>query len=427
MRQFITRAVQKLTKLTPEQITDLFSSMAGEIDRLETVLDSLNEGILVCDSDHTLILANKSAERFFPMASAGGGTRIPDANGGRAAFEQGAAPVWNLIHDERTSAFLEEALCSGDRITDREFDVEAKGISRLLAVSVSPLVKDYHVTGTLVHARDVTEKRSREARMRRMESLASLTTLAAGVAHEIKNPLGSISIHVQLLKKAMKKNEDLYYGAHPAERDTSGDVGPNGYFKLFNKYMGVIDEEIERLNHIVVDFLFAVRPMNLDPREGDINAFIRGVMDFVGYELSDAHIEAALELEDKLPLVDFDERILKQAMLNLIQNAVAAMPGGGTLTIKTRLADGEVAVSVCDNGRGIPEENLSKIFEPYFTTKESGSGLGLTLVFKIVREHRGEITVKSKEGSGSCFTITLPIPQKERRLLTGVPFAEETT
>jgi signal transduction histidine kinase len=94
------------------------------------------------------------------------------------------------------------------------------------------------------------------------------------------------------------------------------------------------------------------------------------------------------------------------------------MPGGGSLTIKTELTDGEVAISVCDSGCGIPEDNLSKIFEPYFTTKESGSGLGLTLVFKIVREHQGEITVKSKEGSGSCFIITLPVPQKERKLLT---------
>jgi PAS domain S-box-containing protein len=410
MRQFITRAVQKLTKLTPEQIKTLFVSMGEEIDRLETVLDSLNEGILVCDSDHNLLLANKAAELFFPMAP----------------FEPETTPIWNVIRDEKTSAFLEKTIRSGDRIIDREFEVDAKGIQRLLSVSVSPLVKDYHVTGSLVHARDVTEKRSREARMRRMESLASLTTLAAGVAHEIKNPLGSISIHIQLLRKAMKKNVELYYHAHPAERDAGDDVGPNGYFRLFNKYMNVIDEEIDRLNHIVVDFLFAVRPMNLELREGDINAFLRSVMEFVGFELEDAKVTIRLELEEKLPLVDFDDRVLKQAMLNLIQNAIAAMPDGGILRVKTELSDGEVAVSVCDSGCGIPEDNLSKIFEPYFTTKESGSGLGLTLVFKIIREHRGEITVKSKEGSGSCFTVTLPIPQKERRLLTDGVFAEES-
>jgi PAS domain S-box-containing protein len=409
MRQFITRAVQKLTKLTPEQITDLFVSMAGEIDRLETVLDSLNEGILVCDSDHNLILANKFAERLFPMGP----------------FEPETTPIWKVIRDEKTSAFLEKTVRSGDRITDREFEVDAKGIQRLLSVSVSPLVKDYHVTGSLIHAEDITEKRGREARMRRMESLASLTTLAAGVAHEIKNPLGSISIHVQLLQKAMQKNEDLYFYAHPEDKDAPDDVGPNGYFKVFNKYTRIINEEIERLNHIVVDFLFAVRPMNLELREGDINAFLRDVMEFVSFELENAKVTIQLELEETLPLVDFDDRVLKQAVLNLIQNAIAAMPDGGVLRVKTELVDGEVAVSVCDSGCGIPDDNLSKIFEPYFTTKESGSGLGLTLVFKIVREHRGEITVKSKEGSGSCFTIILPIPQKERRLLTGGALVED--
>jgi signal transduction histidine kinase len=181
----------------------------------------------------------------------------------------------------------------------------------------------------------------------------------------------------------------------------------------------VIDEEIDRLNRIVVDFLFAVRPMNLELREGDINQFIKNVFEFVRYELAEAKVEAVLELAENLPRLDFDERILKQALLNLIQNAVAAMPGGGTLTVKTSLAEGGVEIAVIDTGTGISDENLSKIFEPYFTTKEAGSGLGLTLVFKIVREHSGEIAVKSKAGEGTRFVVTLPVPQRERRLLPG--------
>ncbi|GHU13101.1 PAS domain-containing sensor histidine kinase [Spirochaetia bacterium] len=402
MRQFISRALQKLSKLTPEQVRGLFTSMKDEIERLEAVLHSMNEGVLVCDSNHNLILANKFAERILPLSSA----------------EPGGGPVWNLIQDEKTSAFLEKTLSSGDKVTDREFNVEAKDVQRLLSISVSPLVKNYHVAGSLIHARDITEKRGREARMRRMESLASLTTLAAGVAHEIKNPLGSISIHMQLLQKTMKKNEDLYYQAHPEERGGADDVGPNLYFKLFHKYTGVIDEEIDRLNHIVVEFLFAVRPMNLDLREGDINSFIGDVMEFVRYELENARVETKLELEEKLPPVEFDERILKQALLNLIQNATAAMPQGGLLAVSTALQDDEIAIIVRDTGQGIPPENFSKIFEPYFTTRETGTGLGLTLVFKIIREHHGEIAVKSKEGEGSCFTLTLPVPQKERKLLT---------
>jgi signal transduction histidine kinase len=128
-------------------------------------------------------------------------------------------------------------------------------------------------------------------------------------------------------------------------------------------------------------------------------------------------------LDESLPLLNFDERFLKQAFLNLIKNAAAAMPEGGILTIKTEKRDAEALISIQDTGTGISEENLSKIFEPYFTTKETGSGLGLTLVFKIIREHQGEISVKSREGEGTSFIITLPIPQKERRL---IGFAENT-
>jgi PAS domain S-box-containing protein len=405
MRQFILRALQKLHKLDQGQVKDLFVSMAGEIERLETVMDSLNEAVLVCDSECNLILANKAAERILPMRRE----------------EQGAL-LWSVIDDEDIAAFIEKALHSGDRVTHEEFAAEVNGKDRLLSISIFPLVKNYKVTGSLVQAEDITERRGREARMRRMESLASLTTLAAGVAHEIKNPLGSISIHMQLLKKAMKKNEELYYSSHPAEHpdiNHEAYVGPNGYFNMFKKYTGVIDEEIERLNHIVVDFLFAVRPMNIDAREGDINAFIRSLAEFVKYELAEAKVDVDLNLADGLPLIEFDERLMKQALLNLVQNAVAAMPAGGVLTVTTErdLNEGGVKIIISDTGTGIPEKNLSKIFEPYFTTKENGSGLGLTLVFKIIREHQGEINVKSREGEGSSFIISLPVPQKDKRLL----------
>jgi signal transduction histidine kinase len=184
-----------------------------------------------------------------------------------------------------------------------------------------------------------------------------------------------------------------------------------------DKYIGVVNEEIDRLNGIVVDFLFAVRPMNMDFREGNINLLIEELTEFVRFELEEARIVYVLDLAQELPIIDFDERYMKQALLNLIKNAIAAMPEGGKLTIKTEAQEAEILIHVYDTGIGISEEHLSKIFEPYFTTKETGSGLGLTLVFKIVREHQGEITVKSKSGEGSCFTIALPIPQKERRLI----------
>jgi PAS domain S-box-containing protein len=378
VRDFIQRALTKLNKLTSVQTQELLVSAAAEIDRLETVLDSLNEGVMVCDTRHRLVMANKFAERFLPQ------TR-----------EYENDKIWTLIKDDDVREFLEQTLVSGDRVEEREFDVEFKNSQRLLSISVLPLVRDHHVSGSLIYVEDITEKRGKEARLRRAENLASLTTLAAGVAHEIKNPLGSLSIHIQLIQKAVAGNQ----------------------LSALDKYIAVVNEEIDRLNRIVVDFLFAVRPMDLEPRDGNINALIVELVEFVRYELDEAHINCVMELSENMPPIEFDERFMKQALLNLIKNAIAAMGDGGTLTIITGFNDTEIQISVKDTGTGISEENLPKIFEPYFTTKPTGTGLGLTLVFKIIREHRGDLNVKSREGEGTDFIITLPIPQRETRLL----------
>ena len=375
---------------------DVFLSAAGEIDRLETVLDSLSMGVLVCDTSHNLILANKYALRLLPINS----------------VEKESEPIWNLISQEKVAAFLEKTLKSGDKVEDWEFDVDIYGKMRLFSISVWPMVKKKpgnlpEVTGSLIHVVDITEKRSREARMRRVESLASLTTLAAGVAHEIKNPLGSLSIHVQLVQKALEACRVLC-GGEKANLDT------------IDRYLSVINEEIERLNQIVVDFLFAVRPMDLDLRYGNINTLLKELADFVCFELNEKSIDCNLDLAEDLPAINYDENAMKQAILNIVQNAIAAMPEGGELYIKTDTQDTDIRISIADTGVGIPEENFMKIFEPYFTTKVAGSGLGLTMVFKIVREHSGEINVFSRPGEGSVFTITLPVPQKETRLI-GAP------
>ncbi|MDR0376838.1 MAG: PAS domain-containing protein [Spirochaetaceae bacterium] len=398
MRKFIKRALQKIDKLTSEQVRDLLFSTAAEIDRLETALDSLNEGVLVCDTRHRLVLVNKYTERFLSTTH----------------HDYENLPVWVLPRDESIREFLETTLINGDRVEEREFNVQ--GIHRLLSISVLPLVRDHRVSGSLIHIEDVTEKRGKEIRLRTAENLASLTTMAAGVAHEIKNPLGSLSIHIQLIQKALAANREMFFKAQPDGGDTTTQQA-DGCFDSLDKYIAVINDEIDRLNHIVVDFLFAIHPMNMDLREGNINTLIEELVAFVKYELDEAGITGVLELDEKLPSVEIDERFMKQALLNLIMNAIAAMPEGGTLTARTSGTDAEIQISICDTGMGIPDENLSKIFDPYFTTKDTGSGLGLTLVFKIIKEHRGEVSVKSRRNEGTCFIITLPVPQKETRLL----------
>jgi PAS domain S-box-containing protein len=382
MRKFVEHALAKLPKLNEEQLRGLLYALADENESMDAALDSMLDGIVVCDREHLPIIYNKSAERMLRFS----GAETPER------------PLWLSVSDEDLAGFFKATLEGEETVLDREFGLESKGGARLIAVSVSTLVSEGKIAGAIVHMEDITEKRHREAQLRRAESLASLTTLAAGVAHEIKNPLGSISIHIQLIKKSLHGKETVE-------------------IPFLERHLGVVDEEIERLNKIVVDFLFAVRPMDVQLRESDPGKLVAEIADFIRPEAEKAKVNLVLRVAEGLSLVALDERLMKQALLNLVKNALAAMPGGGELKLSADSSDEEVILSVEDSGLGISEEDLPKIFEPYFTTKDNGTGLGLTITFKIVREHGGEISVASRPGLGSTFAIHLPVPQKDKKLL----------
>jgi len=373
----------KLPKLDKAQIKELLFGLASENERLEVVLDSLGEGVIVSDVEHNLVLFNKSAERLVPFAS-------------NDAVEQ---KVWEAIQDNEISLFVRQVLENQETVVDEEFTLMVKGVPRVLNCSIMPLVRAGHIQGNILHIDDITEKRGREARLRRAESLASLTTLAAGVAHEIKNPLGSIGIHIQLIQKAIRNRDS---------------VDPT----TIEPFIDIVNEEVERLNRIVVDFLFAVRPMDTKLEESNLNHVVSDLLEFVRYELEEANITLTESLDADLPPVMLDEKYMKQAILNIIKNAISAMPKGGELRVSTERQAGEAILSIADNGIGMSDDIINKIFEPYFTTKDFGSGLGLTLVYKVVKEHMGEISVSSQEGIGTTFSITLRIPQKYQHLLS---------
>ncbi|MDP3177169.1 MAG: ATP-binding protein [Spirochaetaceae bacterium] len=382
MRRFVERAIAKLPRLNEEQMRSLLYALAEENGRMEAAMDSMLDGIVVCDRDHLPIIYNKSAERMLRLTGSDPAER----------------PLWKSVNDDDLAEFFRATLEGEDTVLDREFGLESKGATRLVAASVSPLVSRGKIEGAIAHLEDITEKRRKEAQLRRAESLASLTTLAAGVAHEIKNPLGAISIRMQLIERALQGRESVEASA-------------------IARHLGVVDEEIDRLNKIVVDFLFAVRPMDVRLMEADAGELLGEIAEIISPEAERSSIMTEVAVAEGLPRVQMDSRLMKQAILNLVKNAIAAMPGGGRLGLAVERKDDDILISVNDSGVGIPEEDLPKIFEPYFTTKENGTGLGLTITFKIVKEHRGEIAVKSRPGQGSTFTVSLPVPQKERRLL----------
>ena len=233
-----------------------------------------------------------------------------------------------------------------------------------------------------------------------------MTTLAAGVAHEIKNPLGAIGIHLQLIRKRLPLRDAA------AERAD---------LEAVREEVGVIEEEVDRLNKIVVDYLFAIRPMNVDLSPADVNRVVTELVAFMAPELDESGIAVETDLAPDIPQVNLDERYFREALLNVITNAVAAMKevpmDRRKLTVATTATSDAVTVDVGDSGPGIAADVQGKIFEPYFTTRDFGSGLGLTLVYKIVKEHLGEIAVDSREGEGATFSLTVPVPQRRRQLL----------
>ncbi|TFG65176.1 MAG: PAS domain S-box protein [Spirochaetales bacterium] len=383
MRRFIKKALEIFQKLDKKQVYSLLVDMATENERLEMAIESMPDGIMVSDKEHRLVLVNKTAERLLHITMRDLNERL----------------VWEIVNDQEVSDFIRQTLTNQEKIPEKEFTMnEGNGNMFILSFIITPYVKEGTVEGNLIHISDITERKKREARLRRAESLASLTTLAAGVAHEIKNPLGSISIHIQLIKKSIQKKKKIEQAA-------------------MEDHLKIIDEEINRLNGIIVDFLFAVRPMNTNLEKESINDIIEDLMEFIRPELESAKITVELGLEKDLPYLPLDVKYIKQALLNIIKNAEAAMPEGGYLRVTTRQEEGFITVKIADSGAGIPDHLMDKIFEPYFTTKEFGSGLGLTLVYKIIKEHDGEISVESREGKGTTFSLNFPIPQKEQRLI----------
>lgn len=381
MRKFLQRALEKIEKMDRTQIRQLVSDIAGDNELLEMVMESMSDGVVVTDREDNILMVNKSAERMFPFST-------------DDLIEK---PLNQAIGDKEIREFLKENLHGLDRILDQEFTL-GDGYSRTLSLSIMPLVRQGWITGNVIHIEDVTEKRAKEARLRRAESLAALTTLTAGVAHEIKNPLGSIGIHLELMKKEMSGKKQI---------ETQ---------KVLENLL-IIKEEVDRLNRIVMDFLFTVRPMNAELSYDELNRVVRELLDFMKFELSEAGITVDTDLTKTGPQILMDERYMKQAVLNILKNAISAMPDGGRLRVQTVQKGNELLLKISDTGVGIPDEHMDKIFEPYFTTKDFGSGLGLTLVYKILKEHMGDIEINSKVGEGTSITLSFPVPQKEKRLI----------
>ena len=373
MNNFINKAIKKSSKMNEVQLRSLVQNIFEEYSLLDSMIDSLNDGVVILDANNKVIKVNKALSLIFnsPLSE--------NIN------------VEEIIDNDEINNFINFTILNQEKCSGKEFFIQRKGQNQYVSLSILPLVNNKKIHGTILIISDITEKKINDIKTQRLESLARLTTAAASISHEIKNPLAAISIHVQLAKKNIASNKNIFN-------------------EKMKKHFSVIEEEIDRLNKIVVDFLFAVRPIKFEFRLLNINTMITSIVDTFKDEFEAYKIQIKKNLDDSLPLLQGDERFLRQAIINIIVNSKhAMMENGGVLSISTGKEENAVIILISDSGDGIPHNILNKIFEPYFTTKDCGTGLGLTMTYKVIKEHGGEVYVYSDLGKGASFKILLPI------------------
>lgn len=407
MSRYVERVIDMLPKLSSEEVKRVLMEVVSENSMLDSLIESFSTGLILVDKKWRILQVNKAAKRILRIS--------PDEE----KYEDEL--LFNVIEEnEEISDWLKNIADTHKTNVREEFSSSSSsdGSVRFLAVSVFSFVQKTEISGSIVKIEDITQQKAKAVLDRRLENMEGLTNLAAGMAHEIKNPLGAISIHIQLVQKAISKKR-------------AGD-GTLPDKKFLEEHLDIVNDEIEKLNDLVMDFLFAVRPVNAKLTLSDPEEILSSICDFVSPEFNKSHVLLKMELLKEKKRIMIDEKLFRQVIINIAQNAFYAVkakfPGcteentnsqemPGIVIFKTTIIEDNFVISISDNGIGMDSETVGRIFEPYFTTKANGTGLGMTMSYKIIKEFGGDIQVKSEKGTGSVFFISLPVPQTETKLL----------
>src|SRR6266566_3083996 len=371
---FLEKLIERLGRIGPEEVQNYFLRLAQEKGFLETVFNAIQEGIIVTDSNGRITYLNDAACELFGLETADAiGKQLGERLRGLdwESLTKSAGPVSHDMEifypQNRFINFYVVPL-----VIERRESVAGIGNSgrhdmasdkRGVPDSATPVTGAGQV-GHVMILRDITESRRTAQQTIESERLNALRLLAAGVAHEIGNPLNSLHIHLQLMERSVQKLHD----GEKSELEQSIDVARS---------------EVNRLDSIVTQFLKAIRPSRPQLRPENVNTIVEEAVRFFAPEFQDREIVVEQELRSNLPLLQLDRDQMKQAFYNVIKNSVEAMHRHGTLRIRTDLADTHVIVRFVDTGGGMSAENLSRVFEPYFTTKPTGSGLGLLIEIRL--------------------------------------------
>ena len=370
-----------------EQLSTDRTQMAGQVAKLESAVEHLEDAVAIVGPQGTVMFANPAMRTLLPNVAVGASldAAIPRDHPLRRLSEQ------TLLSRESRGPVpaVFPATPSGEP-------------GERLMMSHAIKDKDDELVGIMLIARNLEYLSQVQSTIRYSRKLAALGRLSAGVAHEVKNPLNAMMIHLELLRQ--------HFGAAAGRRSPAGsrlalaDVGSEAAIQ----HVDVIATEIRRLDEVVQGFLKFSRPEDLKLQPAPLNVLLEEVVPIVRPEADRAGVTLIVEAGD-VPDVNGDPAMLRQAFLNLALNAVQAMPGGGTLRMRCEAARGRrVSVTFTDTGVGIAPEHLQRIFDLYFTTKEKGSGIGLSMVYRTVQMHDGEVEVQSTPGAGTTFRILLP-------------------
>src|SRR5579885_1759862 len=367
---------QKITQVGKHLrgVHEIFSTLR---DNLNSVMAGLEDGLLLFTRDSRAVMVSPAAEKFLGApASHFMGRRVNE--------------IFPAGHPLREALHL-----NGEELSETagETVLETAEGSRRVGVSVQAIREDGERMGALVTLRDLDSIESINTQLQVSERLAAVGRITAGVAHEVKNPLNSMRLWLENLKEALPRDGDL------AARQA----------------VQVLDKEIDRLDEVVKRFLDFSRPMEVRLEATNLATLLREVLAVALPQLQKANVEVSQSLLADVPEVFADRDLLKQAVLNLVLNAIEAMPNGGQLRLTLNRRGDCAEIAVADTGIGIPQENRQKIFQLFFTTRPGGSGIGLASTFRIVQLLNGSIDFTSEVGLGETYLVEVPLVGCPRR------------
>ncbi|MFC1467398.1 nitrogen regulation protein NR(II) [Verrucomicrobiota bacterium] len=380
---FLEKLISHLDRLDKGSLQAQFMRLAQQKGLLDAIFEAIREGLVVLDREGGIQYANRMAHEMLGMRD--------DTVEGVPISRYLKGLEWDLLRD------LDEG--EWQKMLRREIEITYPD-HRYVEFYVVPLAAvSEEEEGAVVMLRDVTSDRETTAQSIESERLKAITLLAAGVAHEIGNPLNSLNIHLQLMERELRYVED------EETRTNMTDM------------LNIATQEVERLDSIINQFLRAIRPSEPVRNPVQLERLVEETLTFMKHEIQDRGILVETEWGDSLPAVSVDETQVKQAFFNLLKNALEILPSDGIIKISVEFTDRFAQVCFEDNGPGISVENMGTIGEPYKTTKASGSGLGLMIVQRIIRDHGGEMEILTEPGRGASFVLFFPRDDVRVRML----------